>query len=161
MALYSDQNVLRRTKMKNDSWRPIDTAPRKERKPIWLKVPGRGPSAAYSDTFWIGGFSVECKPTHWKPRTKPISPISKARAKRLSEYANLKRRWLKGKTCQMCLSKKVDVHHSRGRTGRLLCMIEFWIPLCRFHHNKVKEDPAWAYKHELLGPYGSYNSSKK
>lgn len=94
-------------------------------------------------------------------KRKPIRRISAARAKRLSEYAKLKRRWLKGKTCQMCPSKKVDVHHSRGRTGRLLCMVEFWIPLCRFHHNKIKEDPAWAYKHELLGPYGSYNSSQK
>lgn len=55
------------------SWRPIATAPTKERKPIWLKVPGREPAAAYSDTFWISGFSVECKPTHWKPRTEPAN----------------------------------------------------------------------------------------
>lgn len=55
------------------SWRPIATAPTKKRKPIWLKVPGREPMAAYSDTFWISGFSVECKPTHWKPRTEPAN----------------------------------------------------------------------------------------
>jgi len=57
----------------NLKWRPISTAPIKERKPIWLKVPGREPQAAYSDTFWISGFSVECKPTHWKPRTEPTN----------------------------------------------------------------------------------------
>lgn len=55
------------------SWRPISTAPTKEREPIWLKVPGREPAAAYSDTFWISGFSAECKPTHWKPRTEPAN----------------------------------------------------------------------------------------
>lgn len=55
------------------SWRPIATAPTKERKPIWLKVPGREPAAAYSDTFWRSGFSVECKPAHWKPRTEPAN----------------------------------------------------------------------------------------
>ena len=52
-------------------WLPIANAPTKERQPIWLLVPGRSPQAAYSDTFWRGGFSVECKPTHWKPRTTP------------------------------------------------------------------------------------------
>lgn len=91
---------------------------------------------------------------------KPIRRVSVARSKRLAEYERLKKEWLKGKTCQMCSSKEVDLHHQRGRTGKLLCAVEFFIPLCRFHHNKVKEDPAWAYKHELLGPYGSYNSSK-
>lgn len=110
---------------------------------------------------WSDGYAIKLKKEFIKKQRKPIRRISAARAKRLSEYAKLKRCWLRGKTCQMCLSKKVDVHHSRGRTGRLLCMVELWIPLCRFHHNKVKEDPAWAYKHELLGPYGSYNSSKK
>jgi hypothetical protein len=53
-------------------WQLIDTAPRHERQPIWLLVPGRGePQAAFSDTFWIGGFSHENKPTHWKPRHSP------------------------------------------------------------------------------------------
>jgi hypothetical protein len=49
-------------------WKPIRSAPTSERKPIWLKVPGRPPQMAFSDTFWISGFSVENKPTHWKTR---------------------------------------------------------------------------------------------
>lgn len=113
-----------------------------------------------SDKSWSRKYFSQLKLAWGKVKRKPIRRVSAARAKRLSEYEKLKRQWLKGKTCQMCDSKKVDVHHQRGRVGKLLCMVEFFIPLCRFHHSKVKEDSAWAYKNELLGPYGSYNSSK-
>lgn len=52
---------------KSENWQPIKSAPTKGRKQIWLKVPGREPQIAYSDTWWMSGSSVECKPTHWRP----------------------------------------------------------------------------------------------
>lgn len=48
-------------------WQPIKSAPRTGRVPIELLVPGREPQLAYSDTWWFGGFSVECKPLYWRP----------------------------------------------------------------------------------------------
>lgn len=48
------------------NWRPIASAPTKGRDKIWLKIPNREPQLAYSDTWWRGGFSAECKPTHWQ-----------------------------------------------------------------------------------------------
>ncbi|MEW8091286.1 MAG: hypothetical protein AB2784_16840 [Candidatus Thiodiazotropha endolucinida] len=51
-----------------DDWLPIKTAPTTGRQKILLKTP-YSPSGelAYSNTWWTAGFSVECKPTHWKP----------------------------------------------------------------------------------------------
>ena len=49
-------------------WLPIDTAPMGGRELILLKTPGSPDGCiAYSNTWWTAGFSVECKPTHWKP----------------------------------------------------------------------------------------------
>ena len=51
-----------------DDWMPISTAPRDGRQKILLKTP-YSPNGvmAYSNTWWTAGFSVECKPSHWKP----------------------------------------------------------------------------------------------
>lgn len=47
-------------------WRPIETAPRNGREKILLKTPYDPLGvAAYTDTWWVSGFSAECKPTHW------------------------------------------------------------------------------------------------
>jgi hypothetical protein len=58
-----------------DNWQPIETAPTKRREPIWLWGPNyEKPGQAMSDTFWISGFSIENKPTHWMPRPTPEPP---------------------------------------------------------------------------------------
>jgi diadenosine tetraphosphatase ApaH/serine/threonine PP2A family protein phosphatase len=52
----------------NATWLPIETAPKDGREKILLKVPyNRDGVLAWSNTWWLGGFSVENKPTHWKP----------------------------------------------------------------------------------------------
>ena len=49
-------------------WQPIETAPKDGRQLILLKTPySPDGTLAYSNTWWTCGFSVECKPTHWKP----------------------------------------------------------------------------------------------
>jgi len=50
-----------------DEWRPIETAPRDGRQMILLLTPSGWPQVAFSNTWWISGFSIECKPTHWIP----------------------------------------------------------------------------------------------
>lgn len=52
-------------------WRGISTAPKEGREKILLKTPHSPDGVpAYSNTWWTAGFSVECKPTHWKPITE-------------------------------------------------------------------------------------------
>jgi hypothetical protein len=50
------------------NWQPISTAPKTGRQKILLKTPYSPDGViAYSNTWWVGGFSIECKPTHWAP----------------------------------------------------------------------------------------------
>lgn len=53
-----------------DRWQPIETAPKYGRELILILTPSGFPQVTYSNTWWIGGFSVECKPTHWMPLPK-------------------------------------------------------------------------------------------
>ena len=46
-------------------WLDISTAPRTGRQMMLLLGPSGFPQVAYSNTWWQGGFSVECKPTHY------------------------------------------------------------------------------------------------
>jgi len=57
-----------------------------------------------------------------------------------------------------CDCTAVDVHHSRGRIGRLLMDHRFWVPLCRKHHNWVLEHPDQARELGLLPGRGQYNT---
>lgn len=52
-------------------WQPIKTAPRIGRNLILLLTPSGWPQVAYSDTWHMAGFSVECKPTYWLPLPEP------------------------------------------------------------------------------------------
>lgn len=52
-------------------WQPIETAPRTGRTLILLLTPSGWPQVAYSNTWWVGGFSVECQPTKWAPIPQP------------------------------------------------------------------------------------------
>ena len=157
--------------------------PKRKTKPaLWTQVPGALPivspdraefshwpvlSGTWSLERTAKAFIKACRAVKAKPRLKSVST---ARAKQLREYAKLKREWLKSQDegggyfrCYNCLhfTKHIDVHHQRGRNGRLLCMKEFWIPLCRKCHNRVKDDPAWARSLKLLAPWGLYNSLPK
>lgn len=93
-----------------------------------------------------------------KRRTK-IPPRSKAQAARLREYKRLADEWRSdpaNQTCrfQGCRCRKVDIHHTRGRVGSLLTATEYWVPVCRTHHNWIGENPVQARQLGLLGQWG-------
>src|ERR1017187_298118 len=37
-----------------------------------------------------------------------------------------------------------DIHHQLGRDALLLFDIRHWLPVCRFHHAQIHDNPAWA-----------------
>lgn len=92
-----------------------------------------------------------------KRSTKPIARVSERQKIRLVEYAKVKRRFLRTHTvCEVsnCYEKATDLHHSRGRSGRLLTDVLFFIALCRDHHNWAHEYPEDAKRIGLFGPWG-------
>jgi hypothetical protein len=51
-----------------------------------------------------------------------------------------------------------QVHHTRGRIGRLLRMQEFWLGVSGVGHSLINEHPEWARKNGFLCPWGQYNT---
>lgn len=59
-------------------WQPIETAPRAERKTIWIwNKRYSEPLPAYSNTFWSCGYCAGMEPTHWMDRPTPQPPEGK------------------------------------------------------------------------------------
>lgn len=92
-----------------------------------------------------------------------IRKTSTKRAKEMRLYAKERDAFLREHShCDCCTleGKEVsatDVHHRIGRIGRNLRDQRHWIPLCRFHHDKVHAHPAWARKHDLLASAAEFN----
>lgn len=85
--------------------------------------------------------------------------MSKARYARMKEYGKLRKEYLnKNRFCAKCGKKATDVHHSRGRTGRLLCMQEYWFAVCRQCHNFIGDNPDEARQEGLLCELGKWNT---
>lgn len=97
-------------------------------------------------------------------KTMPIKPISAKRAVELREYQKEKKLWLKEhRCCERCGSHTdtnhvvIDLHHVRGRVGKLLRAQHFWMPLCRQCHNWVHENPTPAREQGFLAELGDWN----
>lgn len=87
-----------------------------------------------------------------KPR-KQIRKVSSARSKRLREYSAKRKVFLaENPKCSVFPELKAsEVHHTRGRIGRLLNMIEFWVPVSRKGHDWINANPAEARKRTYHG----------
>lgn len=77
-------------------------------------------------------------------------------------YVALKPAWFKQcPVCSVpgCFKPTKDLHHVRGRTGLLLIVADFYRPICRPHHNKLKEPGGveWGRSLGLLPPIGQHN----
>jgi hypothetical protein len=87
-------------------------------------------------------------------------PVTTAQLKKI--YERLKPVWFKEHPlCCVpgCKKATKDLHHVRGRTGLLLIISEYWRPLCRSHHDALKQPGGVAFGREfdLLPPVGGHN----
>lgn len=88
----------------------------------------------------------------------PINKVSEKTAKKLSEYLQIKKEWIKGKKCAVFPTHAaVDVHHMKGRVGYadqwarqnnipLLIDTRFWLPVSRDGHIEIENRKGWALK---------------
>jgi hypothetical protein len=78
-------------------------------------------------------------------RVKVVAPpnkISPKRAGQMAEYIKLKREYLAlYPVCEFneCDLKSVDIHHQRGREGERLTDINYFMAVCRKHHDEFTE----------------------
>lgn len=84
-----------------------------------------------------------------KKKAAPIKKLSAKRAVENKEYLTLRKVFLENHpVCQVkdCKNRSVNVHHKRGRIGKLLCDIRFWLATCMECHSEIEKRPQWAYK---------------
>lgn len=87
-------------------------------------------------------------------RTKQIAPVSEKMQTNLAKYRRLRDRYFKeNPVCEFpgCESKKITLHHRRGRIGAFLTDKRHFCSLCVKHHTWVNENPDEALKMNLVG----------
>jgi hypothetical protein len=98
-------------------------------------------------------------------RRKPMRRASTKRARELALYRKERDAWLLlNPVCDVCPGiwhgprhAATQVHHTRGRIGRLLRMQEFWLAVCDRCHAWIHDNPNLARKYGLLAPSSEFN----
>lgn len=86
------------------------------------------------------------EPKEKKPGRSKIKPRSDKRAKQEKEYRTLCEVFLKGKICPITGEPATEVHHKKGRIGKLLTDVRFFLGVTRKGHKYIEEHPEWAKK---------------
>ena len=104
------------------------------------------------------------KPVKKKAVRKRISPISVRRGRALAQYGVLREKFLKAHPyCHACIRRDLkprfstDVHHLRGRAGKLLMDGFYWMPVCRSCHDWIGANPVKARAIGCLCQSGEWN----
>ena len=73
-----------------------------------------------------------------------IRKQSKKRASEMREYAIKRKAFLSGKICPVTGEQASQVHHMKGRIGKLLNDTAYWLAVSHAGHRKIEENPDWA-----------------
>jgi hypothetical protein len=93
-----------------------------------------------------GGY---CKVHFIPPSKKPgIAKVTAERKEVNKEYEKVKREFLKSHPiCEVCMTEpSKDVHHKRGKIGKLLTDVRYFLAACRPCHIFLENDPLFAKK---------------
>lgn len=91
----------------------------------------------------------------------PLRKASKKRASEGREYTIVSRQFLADNpTCQLCYKMdSSELHHMRGRAGRLLTDTRFFSACCSACHMWIHANPNKARELGLLAPANEWNVS--
>lgn len=97
------------------------------------------------------------------PVKKKIKPASSCREKQYREYVKLRKPFLEANPICACCghATATEVHHSHGRTGRLLLYVPLWFGLCAGCHFWVTNHTTEARARWLTCPEGQWNDQSK
>ena len=100
-----------------------------------------------------GGRSFARSKPRPSPRTAPLRRMSDRRREEMALYKRLRLAFFRcHQHCQFpgCRRWAWDIHHMRGRRHGMLNRIEFWMTVCRDHHEWIHRNPAQAASMGLL-----------
>lgn len=81
-----------------------------------------------------------------KKKPKRIKPRSAKRAKEYEIYNSIRPIYLKGKICPITGRPAEEIHHKKGKIGKLLYDIRYFLAVTREGHDKIEANPEWAYE---------------
>ena len=88
------------------------------------------------------------------PKEEKKVRISIRSVKRMAEerlYAKKKKEYLTAHIrCEVkgCNRVSEDIHHKKGRVGKLLFNEKYFMAVCRDHHTEIELNPDWAIKNK-------------
>lgn len=100
----------------------------------------------------------------------PTPRLSKARIKQRSEYLKQRRNYLWAHPqCEAHPKvfpgekplRAVEIHHTRGTIGSLLCEEKYWLGICRQCHSFCHTFVKRARELGLIAPVGQWNNTTK
>lgn len=87
----------------------------------------------------------EKKPRKPLKRTVRIAPRSKKMVRAMEIYNRRRKAFLKANpVCAVTGQPATEVHHKAGRIGPLLLDESLWLPVSRWAHRMIEENPEWA-----------------
>jgi len=96
---------------------------------------------------YSGSYCHVCGTKPEKKKPEPIAKRSKKRAKEERDYEKVKKAYLEVfPICEVhnCGQSSFDIHHKKGRIGKLLIDINHFMAVCRKCHDYIELHPEWA-----------------
>ena len=111
-----------------------------------LEYTERGGMKVYFSKFGLGTSGCRCF-YNWFESPKAIKKVSQKRNLENKDYTKVRKVFLESLIfCQVkgCKELATEVHHKKGRIGKLLTNISYFLGVCRECHNKIELQPLWA-----------------
>jgi hypothetical protein len=111
-----------------------------------LEYVERGGMKVYFSKYGLGTTGCKCFYS-WFESPEPIKKVSLKRNLDNKEYLKVRKIFLESLIfCQVknCKGLATEIHHKKGRIGKLLTDISYFLGVCRECHSKIELEPMWA-----------------
>lgn len=83
-----------------------------------------------------------------------INKISKTLKDKIPKYKDLREEFIaKHPLCQAnicgCTKASTEIHHKKGRIGKLLLYVKYWLAVCSHCHTYITENSKWAIENNF------------
>lgn len=101
----------------------------------------------YCHRFWDGKKAPEKKVYKIAKESKKRKDENKEYSKERKEYLKVNNKCMAG--LDGCKKVATQIHHRKGRVGKLLTDTKYWLPVCEDCHRKIEDNPQMAYEKGL------------